>query len=93
MGDFPIIHFLKEIISKFLLPPKPVFQGDMAKYERMEEQRQGFMRVVQQMKIVDEQEIQPLKARYESLHPVFKARERKEQEKKLNVAVMHRNSL
>lgn len=51
------------------------------------------MRVVQQMKTVDEQEIQPLKARYEALHPVFKAKERKELEKKLNIAVMHRNSL
>lgn len=100
-GEFPYffksiveeaIHFLKEIISKFLMPPKPVFHGNMVRYERMEEQRQGFMRVVQQMKLVDEQEIQPLKARYESLHPVFKARERNELEKKLNVAVMNRNS-
>lgn len=101
-GEFPYffksivetaIHFLKEIISKFLLPPKPVFNGDMAKYNKMAEQRQGFMRVVQHMKIVDEQEIQPLKARYEALHPVFKAKERKELEKKLDVAVMHKNSL
>ena len=65
----------------------------MARYEEMESQRQGFMRVVQQMKTIDEQEIQPLKARYEALHPVFKAKERKELEKKLNIAAMHRNSL
>jgi hypothetical protein len=87
------IQFLKEVISKFLLPPKPVFYGNMARYEQMESQRQGFMRVVQQMKTIDEQEIQPLKARYEALHPVFKAKERKELEKKLNIAAMHRNSL
>ena len=77
-GEFPYffksiveaaIQFLKEIISKFLLPPKPVFRGNMEKYNRMDEQRRGFMNVVQQMKTVDEQEIQPLKERYESLHP------------------------
>ncbi len=69
-GEFPYffksiveaaIQFLKEIISKFLLPPKPVFHGNMEKYNRMDEQRRGFMNVVQQMKTVDEQEIQPLK--------------------------------
>lgn len=101
-GEFPYffksivesaIQFLKEVISKFLLPPKPVFYGDMARYEQMESQRQGFMRVVQQMKTIDEQEIQPLKTRYEALHPVFKAKERKELEKKLNIAAMHRNSM
>ena len=59
----------------------------------MESQRQGFMRVVQQMKTIDEQEIQPLKLRFEGLPPVFKAKERKELEKKLNIAAMHRNSL
>lgn len=101
-GEFPFlfksiveaaIQFLKEVISKFLLPPKPVFHENMARYEQMETQRQGFMRVVQQMKTIDEQEIQPLKARYEALHPVFKAKERKELEKKLNIAAMHRNTL
>lgn len=101
-GEFPYffksiveaaIQFLKEVISKFLLPPKPVFHGNMARYEQMESKRQGFMRVVQQMKTIDEQEIQPLKARYEGLHPVFKVKERKELEKKLNIAAMHRNSL
>lgn len=101
-GEFPYffksivetaIQFLKEVISKFLLPPKPVFHGNMVRYEQMESQRQGFMHVVQQMKMIDEQEIQPLKSRYEALHPVFKAKERKELEKKLNIAAMHRNSL
>ena len=87
------IQFLKEVISKFLLPPKPVFHWNMARYEEMESQRQRFMRVVQQMKTIDEQEIPPLKVRYEALHPVFKAKERKELEKKLNIAAMHRNSL
>ncbi len=101
-GEFPYffksiveaaIQLLKEVISKFLLPPKPVFHGNMARYEQLESQRQGFMRVVQQMKAIDEQEIQPLKERYEGLHPVFKTKERKALEKKLNIAAMHRNSL
>lgn len=51
------------------------------------------MRVVKQIQAVIDQEIQPLKARYEALSPVFKAKKRKELEKKLNVAVMHKNSL
>lgn len=101
-GEFPYffksiveaaINFLKEIICKFLLPPKPVFHGNMVKYEQIEEQRQGFMRVVKQIQTVNDKELQPLKLRYDSLNPVFKMKERKELEKKLNVAVMHKNSL
>ncbi|SCP97903.1 MobA/MobL family protein [Anaerobium acetethylicum] len=87
------INFLKEIISKFLVPPKPVFHGDMEKFNRMEEQRQGFMCLVKQIKTINGLEIQPMKARYELLNPVFKAKERKELAKKLNVAVMHKNNL
>ena len=33
-----------------------------------------------------------MKARYESLNPIFKAKERKSLEQKLKVAVMHKNS-
>lgn len=86
------INFLKIIISKFLLPPKSVFHGDIAKFNRMEEQRLGFMRLVKQIQSVNEYEIQPMKARYESLNPIFKAKERKSLEQKLKVAVMHKNS-
>ena len=86
------INLLKEIISKFLLPPMPVFHGDITKFNRMEEQRLGFMLLVKQIQSVNEHEIQPMKARYESLNPIFKAKERKALEQKLNVAVMNKNS-
>nr|WP_286131112.1 hypothetical protein [Clostridium sp. 12(A)] len=44
------------------------------------------------MKTFDKQEIHPLKARYDGLQPVFKAKERRVLERKLNIAAMHRSS-
>ena len=86
------INFLKKVISKLLLPHKPEFHGDMAKFDCMEEQSQEFILVVKKIQIVNEQEIQPLKARYESLNLIYKAKDRKAIEQKLKLAVMHKNS-
>ena len=80
---------LKGILAKFAAPPKPEVHIDLKRYAWMAEMRDKFRRCTSEIGKIQNEQIPGLRRRMNSLHGIFKSKERKAVEDQIQVAFLN----